>query len=57
MLIRVCRYQASRDDLAVFGALKGVSAEHVNVSRWYSHIAALAGPRYAEFYFDFLIPI
>jgi elongation factor 1-beta len=40
-------YQASRDDLAVFGALKGVSAEYVNVSRWYSHIAALAGPRFS----------
>lgn len=45
------RHQASRDDLAVFAALKnGVSAELVNASRWYKHIAALAGPRCVPLY-------
>jgi hypothetical protein len=41
-----CRYQASRDDLSVFAALRHpVPAEFVNVNRWHSHIAALVGPR------------
>ncbi len=38
-----CRYQASRDDLSVFAALRQpVPAEFVNLSRWHSHIAAPA---------------
>jgi elongation factor 1-beta len=41
-----CRYQASRDDLAVFVALESVPAEFVNASRWFKHISALAGPQY-----------
>ncbi len=42
-----CRYEGSRDDLAVYAALKHlpVPAEFVNISRWHSHIAALIGPR------------
>ncbi len=41
-----CSYQASRDDLSVFAALRHpVPAEFVNISRWHSHIAALVGPR------------
>jgi hypothetical protein len=45
-----CRYQASRDDLSVFAALRQpVPAEFVNLSRWHSHIAALVGPRCAHF--------
>jgi hypothetical protein len=40
-------YEGSRDDLAVYAALKDlpVPAEFVNISRWHSHIAALIGPR------------
>ncbi|OAY76438.1 elongation factor 1-delta-like [Ananas comosus] len=35
-------YQASKDDLAVHGALASApSSEYVNVSRWYKHIEAL----------------
>ncbi|KAF8408315.1 hypothetical protein HHK36_007464 [Tetracentron sinense] len=35
-------YQASKDDLTVFGTLPNVpSSEYVNVSRWYNHIDAL----------------
>ncbi|KAF8399940.1 hypothetical protein HHK36_015811 [Tetracentron sinense] len=35
-------YQASKDDLTVYGALPNVpSSEYVNVSRWYNHIDAL----------------
>ena len=41
-----CRYQASRDDLAVFVALESVPEEYVNVNRWFKHISALAGPQY-----------
>lgn len=33
--------------------MKGVSAQSVNVSRWYSHIAGLAGPRYVRIYLSF----
>jgi hypothetical protein len=45
--LRPCRYEGSRDDLAVYAALKHlpVPAEFVNISRWHSHIAALIGPR------------
>ncbi|XP_024371411.1 LOW QUALITY PROTEIN: elongation factor 1-delta 1-like [Physcomitrium patens] len=38
-------YQASRDDLAVYGALANVPAEYTNASRWFKHITALAGPQ------------
>ncbi|CAK9217865.1 unnamed protein product [Sphagnum troendelagicum] len=43
-------YEGSRDDLAVYAALKHlpVPAEFVNISRWHSHIAALIGPRSSE---------
>ncbi|KAK1268908.1 hypothetical protein QJS04_geneDACA006668 [Acorus gramineus] len=35
-------YQASKDDLSVYGALSSSpSSEYVNVSRWYKHIDAL----------------
>ena len=40
------RYQASRDDLAVFVALESVPAEFVNASRWFKHISVLVGPQY-----------
>jgi len=41
-------YQASRDDLSVFAALRQpVPAEFVNLSRWHSHIAALVGPSFS----------
>ena len=38
-----CRYQASRDDLAVYSAIdKAPSAsEYAHAARWYSHIEAL----------------
>ncbi|CAK9268680.1 unnamed protein product [Sphagnum jensenii] len=41
-------YEGSRDDLAVYAALKHlpVPAEFVNISRWHSHIAALIGPSF-----------
>ena len=41
------RYQASRDDLAVYSALhKAPSAkEYPHAARWYSHIEALLGQR------------
>jgi hypothetical protein len=43
-----CRYQASRDDLSVFAALRQpVPAEFVNLSRWHSHIAALVGTSFS----------
>ncbi|XP_078428130.1 elongation factor 1-delta-like [Wolffia australiana] len=35
-------YQASKDDLAVYGALPSPpSSEYLNISRWYKHIDAL----------------
>lgn len=37
----------------MFAAVKGVSAQFVNVSRWYLHIAALAGPRYVRINLNF----
>ncbi|CAM6048568.1 unnamed protein product [Sphagnum compactum] len=41
-------YQASRDDLSVFAALRHpIPAEFVNVNRWHSHIAALVGPSFS----------
>eukprot|EP00850_Spirogloea_muscicola_P013665 SM000094S24682 [mRNA] locus=s94:122098:127047:+ [translate_table: standard] len=39
----ITRYQASRDDLAVYSVLKGVPSEYVNAARWYKHISALLG--------------
>lgn len=39
------RYQASRDDLAVFVKIKSVPAEFQNVARWYKHISDLTGPK------------
>eukprot|EP00897_Mesotaenium_endlicherianum_P003064 jgi/Mesen1/2786/ME000170S01901 len=37
-------YQASRDDLAVYSALKGApSAENKHAARWYNHITVLLG--------------
>ncbi|CAK9190139.1 unnamed protein product [Sphagnum troendelagicum] len=41
-------YQASRDDLSVFAALRQpVPVEFVNLSRWHSHIAALVGSSFS----------
>ena len=39
------RYQASRDDLAVYGALASCPSakEYANAARWFSHITALLG--------------
>ncbi|KAI3981716.1 hypothetical protein MKX01_020659 [Papaver californicum] len=35
-------YQASKDDITVYAALKGApSSEYINVSRWFNHIEAL----------------
>jgi elongation factor 1-beta len=43
----VTRYQASRDDLAVYVAMSGApSAPHT--ARWYAHISALLGSRYGR---------
>ena len=43
----VVRYQASRDDLAVYVAMSGApSAPHT--ARWYAHISALLGSRYGR---------
>nr|QBK96580.1 elongation factor 1-delta 2-like protein [Huperzia serrata] len=40
-------YQASKDDLAVYLALKDApSSKFVNASRWYSHISALLRPSF-----------
>lgn len=42
-----CRYQASRDDLAVYSALSSApSSSYPNALRWYKHINALLGARY-----------
>lgn len=42
-----CSYQASRDDLAVYSALKSApAASYPNAQRWYKHITALLGARY-----------
>lgn len=42
------RYQASRDDLAVYSALEKAPSpkEYPHAARWYSHIEALLGQRY-----------
>lgn len=40
------RYEASKDDLAVYSVLGKVPAEYVNVTRWSSHIQGLLGSRY-----------
>lgn len=42
-----CRYEASRDDLAVYAALSGVpdASEFPNAARWYNHINARLGAR------------
>ncbi|KAF8408413.1 hypothetical protein HHK36_007565 [Tetracentron sinense] len=38
----IFRYQATKDDITVYGALPNApSSEYVNVSRWYNHIDAL----------------
>lgn len=35
-------YQASKDDIAVYGALNAaLSSDYINVTRWYNHIEAL----------------
>lgn len=49
-LLNCCiRYQASKDDLAVYAALSSApSSEYVNVARWYSHIDALIRLRYSQ---------
>ena len=42
-----CRYQASRDDLAVYSAIEKApdAKSYPNVARWYTHIEALLGKR------------
>ena len=41
------RYQASRDDLAVYSALSSApTSSNIHALRWYKHITALLGARY-----------
>ncbi|RRT73564.1 hypothetical protein B296_00028774, partial [Ensete ventricosum] len=42
-------YQASKDDIAVYGALNASpSSDYINVARWYNHIDALLKLWYAS---------
>ncbi len=49
LLVPRLRYQASRDDLAVYSALKSPPSEtdYPHAARWYQHIKALLGVRCA----------
>ncbi|RWW01421.1 hypothetical protein GW17_00035540 [Ensete ventricosum] len=47
--IRPNNYQASKDDIAVYGALNASpSSDYINVARWYNHIDALLKLWYAS---------
>ena len=46
------RFQASRDDLAVYVAFAGApaAATYPHTARWYNHVTALLGSRCANHY-------